>query len=361
MSIRQFAVQALVAVLLLLTFSIQSHADDFGSLIPSGGCNKDSYGPGMTSARALSKPIKFPRVGKRELSSGWVALHFAVNRAGVPGNFEVIDSVGPAYFVEAALEAVSQWRFTPATRRGAIIDQDLTVLSLAFPREGLPLTSIFVDDLDRAARLLRENKPDEVIAIMDKTMTPRLTLQEAAQASLLLASAYAAKSMNVAALVHARRALIENGVFLHPRYQSSALLMLIRLETSAGHLVRALCAYQNMKQVKMTQADASDAALLLADIEGVLKSTAPIVTEVELSGMPGTNGLTTWRHDLVRKKFAITNLNGNVARFRLRCFATTFEQQVDPEMEWSVPDDAGACVVAVEGSPGARFTFVESR
>jgi TonB family protein len=280
MSIRQFAVQALVAVLLLFTFTVQSRADDVASLIPAGGCNKDSYGPEMTPARALSKPIKFPQVGKRERSSGWVALQFAVNRAGVPGNFEVIDSVGPAYFVEAALEAVSQWRFTPATRRGAIIDQDLSVLSLAFPREGLPLISVFTSDLERAARLLRENKPDEVIALLDKTMTPRLTLQEAAQASLLLASAYAAKRMNVAALVHARRALIENGVFLHPRFQSSALLMLMRLETSAGHLVRALCAYQNMKQVTMTPADASDAAILLADIEGVLKSNAPIVTEI---------------------------------------------------------------------------------
>jgi TonB family protein len=364
MSIRQFAVQALVAVLLLLTSSIQSHADDFGSLIPAGGCNKDSYGSGMTSARALSRPIKFPQEGEKEVTEGWVALHFAVNRAGVPGNFEVIDSVGPAYFVQTALNAVGQWRFTPAMRRGAVIDQDLYRLLFTFRFPGvsrLPDHSAFVDDHNRATRLLRENNPDEAIAIMDKAMRNRVTLYEAARGSLLLAIAHVAKGRSVAALAHARRALIESGVFLEPRTLSSAYLMLMRLEASAGHHVRALCAYKDMKDVKVTPADASAAALLVADIERVLKSDAPIVTEIELSGVTGTNGLTTWRHDLVRKKFAITNLNGNVARFRLRCFATTFEQQVDPEMEWSVPDDAGACVVAVEGSPGARFTFVESR
>jgi hypothetical protein len=287
-----------------------------------------------------------------------------VNRAGVPGNFEVIDSVGPAYFVQTALNAIGKWRFAPAMRRGVTIDQDLYRFNITFRFPGvnrLPDHSAFVDDHNRATHRLRENNPDEAIAILDKAMAQRVTLYEAARGSLLLANAYVAKGLSVAALVHARRALVGNGEFLEPRILSSAYLMLMRLEASAGHHIRALCAYQDMKDVKLTPADASAAALLVADIERVLKGDAPIATDIELSGVPGTNGLTTWRHDLVWRKFAITDLNGNVARFRLRCFATTFEQKVDPETEWSVPDDAGACVVAVEGSPGARFKFIESR
>lgn len=364
MSVRQCAVQALIAFLLLLNLTVQSRADDFGSLIPAGGCSYASYGPGLTPARVISRPIEFPREGETDVTEGWVALHFAVNRAGVPGNFEVIDSVGPAYFIKTALNAVGQWRFTPAMRRGVMIDQDLYHYDITFRFPGvsrLPDHSSFVDDHNRATRRLRENNPDSAVAIMEKAMTQRVTLYEAARGSLLLAIAYVAKGMNVAALAHARRALIGNGEFLEPRILSSAYLMLMRLEASAGHHIRALCAYEDMKDARMTPADATAAALLVADIERVLKGDAPIATDIELSGAPGTSGLTTWRHDLVRKKFAITDLNGDVARFRLRCFATTFEQKVDPEMEWAVPDDAGACVVAVEGSPGARFKFVESR
>jgi hypothetical protein len=66
-----------------------------------------------------------------------------------------------------------------------------------------------------------------------------------------------------------------------------------------------------------------------------------------------------WRHRLLRSKFWFTEIKGDVKSYRLACAGTAHEAAVDTETLWDVPSKAGACMLRVEGAPGATFKLVE--
>jgi protein TonB len=66
------------------------------------------------------KPLYTDEARKRSVE-GSVVLEVVVRRDGSVGNLRVLRGLG-AGLDERALEAVRQWRFSPAKRRGATVD-----------------------------------------------------------------------------------------------------------------------------------------------------------------------------------------------------------------------------------------------
>ncbi len=70
---------------------------------------------------------KYPRSAQRRNTSGWVDLGFTVARDGTVHSIEIIESTPGTVFVEAATQAVSQWRFDPVFENGAPVEKRAAV------------------------------------------------------------------------------------------------------------------------------------------------------------------------------------------------------------------------------------------
>jgi TonB family protein len=161
--------------------------------------------------------MRYPRNALNDWSEGWVLLEFAVSAQGVPANMTVVDAIGPKDFVKVAVEGVSRWRYKPATRNGAPVEQSLTNVEVQFlfydSGKGADHGE-FVAKYNRARNYARDNRPDEAIAELELAFRSRLNLYEAAMGSFILAVAYAHKEDWERALYHARHANISQGKYL---------------------------------------------------------------------------------------------------------------------------------------------------
>ena len=74
----------------------------------------------------MVQPV-YPSDLRSEGLTGTVHLQFVVNTAGRPERIQVVSAADPA-FAQAAVQALSQWRFKPALRDGKPI-----ATRMAFP------------------------------------------------------------------------------------------------------------------------------------------------------------------------------------------------------------------------------------
>ena len=76
---------------------------------------------------AENPPPSYPRLARRLGHEGLVVLSVRVSEAGVPLTVEVKHSSGHATLDDAALAAVWQWRFNPATSNGTPAEADVQI------------------------------------------------------------------------------------------------------------------------------------------------------------------------------------------------------------------------------------------
>ncbi len=73
-------------------------------------------------------PPRYPEEARRRGHGARVVLQAIIRKDGSVGDLEPIDSTGECSFEKAAIEAVSRWRYEPATRHGKAIDVYFTVV-----------------------------------------------------------------------------------------------------------------------------------------------------------------------------------------------------------------------------------------
>lgn len=321
--------------------------------------------PGFTAIEPVDQPkMRYPRNALNDWSEGWVLLEFAVSAQGVPANMTVVDAIGPKDFVKVAVEGVSRWRYKPATRNGAPVEQSLTNVEVQFlfydSGKGADHGE-FVAKYNRARNYARDNRPDEAIAELELAFRSRLNLYEAAMGSFILAVAYAHKEDWERALYHARHANISQGKYLEKGMVSHAHALEVELNARTGNFREAVCGFARLRKVDASlSAPDSQLGKMIAGIETAMKDKKPIGIDARLAKHPLVDDApAVWRHRLLRSKFWFAEVKGDVKSYRLACAGTAHEAAVDTETLWDVPTKAGPCVLRVEGAPGATFKLVE--
>lgn len=314
---------------------------------------------GFKRAEAL-EPAKpsYPYKALNDWGEGWVLAEFAVTTDGQVRNLAVVDAIGAKDFVAASLAAIAVQRFRPATRNGVPVEQHLRNTSVSFLFEDTAAVAThpeFAERFEMARNRINSNRPDEAIdqlKLMQQVW--RLNLYETAMSSYLLAIAYANKQEWENARYHIEHAVTHDGDYLNKELKSEAMALLIKLRAQATDLGGALCAFHKVDAQQRTAL-----AALEANIRSRLLSDGPLVSDGKLIKHPLADQPGTWRRQLLRRKFSFANVTGEAKSFRLSCVAASIENAVDPEMEWTVPDQAGSCIIRVAGTPGATFKLVE--
>ena len=69
---------------------------------------------------------RYPTTAQRARTEGYVVVRFTVTAEGRTSNIQVTDAQPRHVFDRAAIDAVSRWEFTPATRDGKPVDSSVT-------------------------------------------------------------------------------------------------------------------------------------------------------------------------------------------------------------------------------------------
>ena len=72
-------------------------------------------------------PPQYPRSAQRRNTSGWVDVSFTVSRDGSVHSIEVIESTPGTIFNDAAIKAISQWRFEPVEENGVHVEKQAAI------------------------------------------------------------------------------------------------------------------------------------------------------------------------------------------------------------------------------------------
>lgn len=349
-----------------LAASPPAQADETATKIPRT-CTGDKITrdiPGFTMAANDFRPR--PRYPTRSLdnwSEGWVLIENAIAADGSVRDIAVIDAVGTKEFVDEAVRAISTWRYKPATRNGVPVEQSLSQVTVMFLFEDSGRGAdhrTFVRKYNQARREIQNNQFDEAIATLEEAFKARLNHYEQAMGSFVLALAYSKKNDWPRALFHIRHAVIEDSQYLEPIAKKAALALQVELEARNGNLEESICAFQDLEKADPEAArPGGPAAATVARINEALTAPGPIAIDARLAKHPLIDAPAVWRHQLLRSKFSFDRINGEVKSFRLVCVGTTHEAPVEADMRWDVPAKAGACILRVDGAPGATFRLIE--
>ena len=92
----------------------------YGPVFPVGG--------GVTAPLALSAPDpELPRSFHKRNFQGTAVLHVVVDSNGMPRDIRILRSLGPD-LDKAAVDAVSKWKFAPATKDGKALPAQINVM-----------------------------------------------------------------------------------------------------------------------------------------------------------------------------------------------------------------------------------------
>ena len=97
-----------------LTTSLLANPDELASLDLG---EVDSAPSEILSYRQTHAP-RYPPEAIANGDAGWVKLKVLIDADGNPLTFVLIDATATMALVEAAIEAIRQWRFNPAQREG---------------------------------------------------------------------------------------------------------------------------------------------------------------------------------------------------------------------------------------------------
>jgi TonB family protein len=328
-------------------------------------CDGGGVVRGFVPAKATSRPSPvFPDADVSNDSEGWVRIGFTIDSEGSTRNVAVLDRVGSARMISAAISAVKNWDYKPATLNGQPADQFSNTAEILYELhtgQTKPVHDNVIKLYERGRDLVNKGQYAEGIAVLESAKEERLNLFELATISFALAYAYQQSNEPHKALPHIRHAMIEDGRFLEKRIANPAKRLRIRLEARAGNLRYVACAPQlaDTDDFDPKGADRKDLSRIVASTTTLLKSTSPLVKAAKIEPPADEDDPGMWEHDLIRRKFSFAAVTGELTKFRANCIVHLVEDEVKIAQQWSTPEFSGPCTLRVWGTPGTTFKLVE--
>lgn len=326
-------------------------------------CDGGGVVRGFVPAKAKSKPPPvFPDADVSNDSEGWVRIGFTIDSEGSTRNVVVLDRVGSERMISAAISAVKNWEYRPATLNGQPADQFGNAAEILYELgQNKPVHAKVIELYERGRDLVNKGQIAEGIAVLESAKEERMNLFELATISFALAYAYAQSNEPHKALPHIRHAMIEDGRFLEKRIANPAKRLRIRLESKAGNQRYVACApsLAETDDFDPKGNDRKDLARIIANTTTLLKSPSPLVSTAKIEQPADDDDPGVWEHDLIRRKFSFASISGELTKFRASCVVHLVEDEVKLVQQWSTPEFSGPCTLRVWGKPGTTFKLVE--
>lgn len=324
--------------------------------------------PGMVMAEPkVRKPPRYPAAMADRRREGWVVVSTTVRTDGTVADVRVVDaSDEDLSFDEAAIKAIKEWTYTPATLAGVPVEQTNRLQKIYFMIDGeRGARSKVIRKMRDFDKALAAKEFDEAAGILTELRTSGMNLYEFGHYFVRQGSLHEVTGKPQLALHAYRRALLGGRDVLDARLFANMLHHRLRLELGLGHIADALITYERLgKQARRFPED-DQVMKVAADIaEAVKDPSRPLAVEGELAldcrseSLCGS-GLHYWSHRLLRRNVQFEAAEGEFKSIAARCDTVTAETELAVGSSWQIPESWGACTLHVVGSPGAKIRLLE--
>jgi TonB family protein len=299
------------------------------------------------------EPAKYPFSERAQGRDGWVALNFMVDPQGKPYEITVIDSTGNKVLEKAAIEAAKDWEFEPATLNGVPIDAGHAMKVGFVLIGGSGASPAFVKAYGAFNRALASQDRAKTDAAMAKLKVENL-YEDAyfGLAQYQYARVWGNKTQQCNAL---RRAIAseDRANFLPPDTFRAALENLLSLQIQQKDYAAALATWRKLEKIAPAEMKANWQAPI-DKIEALRTDTTPFAVAGEFTDAP------LWTFSLFRPRFHIALTSGRIAEIKLRCDKKYVFFKYDPQVQYTIAPEYGACGMELVGDPGTKFTLTQS-
>jgi len=311
----------------------------------------------FTPPKATSiKDPRYPGINRRIGREGWVYLTFMVSPTGEPYDVAIIDSSGDERFEAAAIDAVEQWTFEPATLGERPIDAAMFYLMTFALSEDATASPGFVRMFrDLLSHIEAGDRSAADGDLADLRGTERNLYEEA---NLNLATFHYAQKWGTPAEQYPplRRATVmrDGKGFLPDDVLTSLLKNRFALELELNHLADARSTGKTLLKREADQQIQTRIDQALARIDALETGDQPVL----VAGRIGDSSHYVYR--LLRNRFHLQDIDGNVAELRLHCERDYVGFTFRSDLAYTISEALGPCTLMVLGTPGTTFTLVET-
>lgn len=352
--------RATVFTIGLLLVMLSSTADETGSPKteeePAPEVEVDSFhGPRLLAP--LVRPV-YPHGRLIAGEESWVQLNFMVDSEGKPYEFVVTDSIGDNAFKGAAIRAVKQWRYRPASYNGENIDAGARQ-KVIFQIEDQPkaVTRKFARIQNQLREAIAEDdkeKADRYMKMLDRER--KLTLYEDAAFNFSKYEYLSKWGTEEEQLKALDRAIAnESGdnflpieAFEFALGRQLPLLLKKRDYQRAYRTYRKLIRQDLDEQAKSWLAGVAEALDELKNNQVAYDVAATIPDSA------------SWNIELFKDEFWIEDVEGRVVELKLRCFGEMRIIRFEPGIKYKVEKLYGMCNLEVLGDQETTFKLFQS-
>ena len=283
---------------------------------------------------------------------GWAIARYSVLVDGSTDNVRAIERMPEQIPEREIRDAVERWTFEPATSNGTAVEWHNNEAVIVFDADPVPPepSPMFVRAYREIETLLVEGENEDALRssrrLLD-TGTSRLT--EIGVGLVQNARIHMALGDEHSAYPAIQRATDPRTSLLEPSELTVALEYRNTLELALGDVVGALETFAR-RQALGPVPETDRMARSVEAIESALDGDAAIAVKGKILD-------DVWVHDLVRRTFAIGDLEGDLRTVSLECDRRTAEFEYSVESEWTLPESWGACMVIVTGRRDTEFVF----
>ncbi len=327
-----------------------------GCMLATMGSAEDAplnvfVGPKFKEPRAAL----YPRSEQIRGREGWVNVNFMIDPAGIPYEAVVTDSTGNEAFEKAALKAVAKWQFEPASINGVPIDAGYNQkirFQLTGPGKGARREFV------RTYKQLIQAISDQEKAAADALLASLDVENLYEDAFLHIAKfnyfrVWGDEPQRLAALTHA--VAYESGPdYLPKKLYEFALTALFPMQVNAQDFVSALGTWYAIETHKIKVDRADELRRIVANIETLREDDRSYAVRGEIGGN------SSWFFHLLKHRFEIVIDEGRLAEIKLRCREKYVFFRFEPNMRYTVADEATFCAIEAVGDPGTKFSLVQS-
>ncbi|MGB0938243.1 MAG: energy transducer TonB [Colwellia sp.] len=314
----------------------------------------------MTPAVAVDRVNpRYPISAARNGDEGWVRLSYVINTEGRVEDVIVMDNEGGRFFVHEAKRALKKWRFTPAkdeNNENIVSCQNSVQLGFKMGNQGADkkfikllkqsFASIDEGDLAKTAELIDKinkfkNKNSMELAWGHYTNMKYAVLNEDEQQTYISAK----KASNYVSL---KDSSFSDAASLHIMHN------LLRLQIKKQLFSKAKDTFNKIEQYDTDYAKKlmSSFTPYMEQIDSLIASERDILVEGKIAN-------NNWYHKLVRSKFSIGDINGQVDTLEVRCSNSLSTFSLKADDVFTIPDSWNDCSIFVKGDDNASFNLYE--
>lgn len=315
-----------------------------------------------------AKPIKrtaplYPAALLHNNQQGWVKLSYVVTEDGAVIDPVVEESSGPRAFERAALNTVKRWSYEPATWDGETVQQCQTKVMISFAIEGseTAVSRKFHSRYRKIDKVIAKGDLEKAGTMLDATFEDyNMTLSELAWLWALRARYATVTDDKEMQLKAVRKATANNGRWIDKNLYPKLLYVRTLLELENQNLPEALGSYEKLVKLDSDYPGLDTLRPYIDKVQNIRASESIISIDARIEADDDCDDcVSNWHYDPLRRKFQLTNIQGELGDLELRCAWQRIVDKAQEGKSWDLPADWGNCSIIVFGEPGATFRLLE--